>query len=350
VNDQTTGGRKGGEARPTPKLAEADAANRISHGFRDRVAESIDSTGKALAVLAGFGAFFIAAGYFVEWQRFRQGGLSPEEVLPLIPKDQIAAAGVRELVISVLFVGITIAFFGFVLVRVARWSQGKGGRLARALNRALAQDVVFPTFVVGLVTLLIVPLDGFGLLITAIVTGLFYYGLLLVRRFLETGDNTKFPLWRLALAVGLAAVVLAGARQEDFPERRADILVCLTNGDEFEGDYLASDSGKILIRKRRIAVGLFERRDRLTCANNRREENRKEKRRRQGVRPRLLVVPNEDVREIQVARASALLPYKRSLLDRAVSLLPGIPALEFSCIPPECRWGGETRIGPSSYL
>lgn len=350
MNGKSTGDFEGAETRQTPKLAEADAANRISHGFRNRVAESIDSTGKALAILAGFGAFFIAAGYFVEWQRFRKGGLPAEEVLPLIPKDQVAAAGVRELAISVLFVGITIAFFGFVLARVARWSQGRPGRLAQTLNRVLSRDVAFPTFVVGVVTLLMVPLDGFGLLITAILTGLFYYGLLLVRRFLETGDNAKFPLWRLALAVGLAAVVLAGARQEDFQERRADILVCLTNGDEFEGDYLASDSGKILIRKRRIAVGLSERRDRLTCANNRREENREEKRRRQGIRPRLLVVPNDDVREIQVAKASALLPYERSLLDRAVSLLPGIPELDFSCIPPECRWGGDTRIGPSSYL
>ena len=37
-----------------------------------------------------------------------------------------------------------------------------------------------------------------------------------------------------------------------------------------------------------------------------------------------------------------------SLLDRIVD--PLIPGFALRCIPPECRWNGETRIGPSSFL
>lgn len=331
-----------------PVLADREAISRVRHGVGRRLAESVDTTGKAVGLLAGLGFFFVGAGYFVEWQRLRQGKLPPEEVLPLIPKDQVAAAGVRELVISLLFVGITLAFFGFVLTRIARWAQGRPGRIPRGLNRVFAKDVAFPTAIVGVVTLLIVPFDSFGVLITVILTGLFFYGLHLIHRFLETGDHSRFPLWRLALAVGLAAVVLAGARQVEFPERRPDIVVCLTNGDVFEGDYIASDGDKILIRKRVKAP--FKRKDRLMCADSNREEPQWEGDNRQGERPRLIVVPNEEVREIQIAKSPKPRPYKRSLLDRIFSHTPVLPEIELSCIPPECRWGGDVRIGPSSYL
>ena len=339
----------GEEPSLTPTLAKPEAANRVGDALSRRVAESIDSTGKAFAVLAGLGAFFFAAGYFVEWQRYRGGGLPPEGVLPLVSEGQIIAAGARELAISVLFVGFALALLGFVFVRLARWTQGRTGRLAQGVNRMLARDVATPTAVFGALMLLIVPFSGSGVLVTAILTGLLYYGLLLIRRFLEAGDAAQFPLWRLALAVGVAAIVLSGARLAEFPERRPDVLVCLTNGGELEGDYLASDSDKILIRKRPRGEGDSKRRDGLRCARER-EPQGKRKRRRQGKRPRLVVVRTSELEEMQIAKSPAPLPYERSLLDLFLSLSPALPNLELSCIPPECRWGGGTRIGPSSYL
>jgi hypothetical protein len=318
--------------RSLPVLAHPQAAEEVGNALRERVAASLDNTGKALAVLAGFGAFFFGAGYFVEWQRYKKGGLPPEEILPLVPTSQIAAAGVRELVISLLFVGLTLALLGFVFVRVARWSQRGKSRLARALNGVLASDVVLPTAVVGVLTLLIVPAKAGGVLIAAVLAGLLYYGLSLVRRFLQADEETRFPLWRLALAVAIAAVVLSGARQAEFQERRPDAVVMLTNGEELEADYIASDSGKILLR---LGPADCEAQCRLSpdrCPGD-------------CSRPRLIVIRSSEVREMRVTKASKLIPHEHgSLLEE----LFGIP---LTCIPPECRWDrDERRIGPSSFL
>jgi hypothetical protein len=340
------------DAGTTPALARRDAPGKISSGFHDRLTESLDSTGKALAALAGLGALFVGAGYLVEWQRLRNGGLPPEEVLPLIPKDQIAAAGVRELVISVLFIAVTLGLLGFVLVRLARAAQGRNGRLARSLTSILSNDVGFPTALIGIVTLLLVPFDVGGVLVAVILTGLLYYGLRLIRTFVERGDGVRFPLWQLTLAIGVAAFVLSVARQAEFPERRPDVVVLLVGGNEIKGEYLASDSDKVLLRQK--ATGTSEQCDLLkqTCRERCKGDAlciRECKLDRQRCdRPKLVVLPAGEVKEIQVTESPWLLKQDRSLLDRIAD--PLIPDFALRCIPPECRWNGETRIGPSSFL
>ncbi len=342
-------------AGTTPALARRDAPGKISSGFHDRLTESLDSTGKALAVLAGLGALFVGAGYLVEWQRLRNGGLPPAEVLPLIPKDQIAAAGVRELVISVLFIAVTLGLLGFVLVRLARAAQGRNGRFARGMTSIFSNDVGFPTALIGIVTLLLVPFDAAGVLVAVILTGLLYYGLRLIRSFVEQGDGAGFPLWRLALAVGVAAFVLSVARQAEFPERRPDVVVILVGGNEIKGEYLASDSSKVLLRQKAMYTSekceLVKRTCQVRCAGKAGEalcirECRLDRQRCD--RPKLVVVPGGEVKEIQMTASPWLLRQDRSLLDRIAD--PLVPDFALRCIPPECRWGGETRIGPSSFL
>ncbi len=329
-----------------------DAANRIGSGFRDRLAESLDTTSKALAAIAGFGVFFVAVGYFVEWQRFRRGELPPGEVLPLLPKDQVAAAGVQELAISLLFIALTLGLLGFALVWVARAAKGRDGRLARGVNAILAKDAGFPTAVIGIVTLLIVPFNVAGVLVAVIVTGLLFYGLRLVRDFLEAGDGSRFPLWRLAIAVAVAAFVLSVARQAEFPERRPDAVLMLVGGSEIKGEYLASDGSKILLRQKAASdpeqCELVKDSCMLRCGSDFlcRRECRLDRQRCD--RPRLIVVPMGEVRELWVTKSPWLLRQDSSLLDRIAE--PLAPDLELRCIPPECRWGGETRIGPSSFL
>jgi hypothetical protein len=386
-----------GHEPPAPALANPEAAHRVGDALSSRFAATIDSTGKALAVLAGLGAFFIGAGYVVEWQRFRQGNLPSEQVLPLVPKDQIAAAGARELAISLLFVTLSLLLLGFIIFRLARWTQGRQGRAARLASRLLAKDIALPTAIVGVLTLLVVPYNDTGVLVAAIVTGLVLYGLLLIRRFLETDGESSFPLWRLVLAVALAAIVLAGARQSEFGEARPNALICLNDGTSFEGDYVASDQEKILIRKRllsgeqrstrakavsklerarevlveaspiekrearlaikdavlrlkRVRTADSKRNDGLECADAHASDAPKSRRRRRkGRRPQLIVVPVAQVEEILVGRESGVLHYDTSLLDRITSDLPGLPDIKLTCIPPECRWE-KRRIGPSSYL
>ena len=303
---------------PLPALARPEAANQIGEALRERFAASVDNTGKALAAVAGVGVFFYAAGYFVEWQRFRKGGLPPEELLPLLPRGQIAAAGVKELFISLVFGGALLAVLGWGLVWVARKAQEKETRWARAIKRALfSHELLAPTAVVGALTLLIVPLSKGGLIVTAILTLLFFCILRLVHDFLEKeGDGAKFPLWQLSLALGLAAIVLTGARQWEFPEPRPHAIVFLEGNRVVSGAYVASDSDKILIRRGNDPA-------------------------------RLKVLSQDEVNTVLLEKGSYAFHRDPSLLDDVSHALFGTN-LDFSCIPPECRWGDNTRFGPSS--
>lgn len=305
-----------GELPPLPPLARRDAPVKVGKGFRERLSASIDNTGKALAAFAGLGVFFYTAGYFVQWQRFKRGGLPPEELLALLPRGQIAAAGVKELFISIVFGGALLGIIGWGLAAVVRVTRQRKGKWARRIYAVLSRELLFPTVVVGVITLLIVPLGKAGLIVTAILTTLFFCMLSLVQRFLKEGDDAKFPLWQLLLAVGLAAIVLTGARQWEFPEPRPHAIVYLEDGHIVDGTYVASDSGKILIR-------------------------------RGGDPPTLTVLSNDEVARVRLWKSPYAFPRAPSLLGR-LSHLVFDTDLDFSCIPPECRWGDNTRFGPSS--
>jgi hypothetical protein len=302
-----------------PVLAGPEALSKVGQGVSDRVSETVDNTGKALAAVAGLGVFFFATGYFVEWQRLKRGGLPPEQVLPLLPKAQIAAAGVRELAISILLGGSILALLGFGLVALARATRDRTGRLARRLNSLLEREVAVPTALIGGVTLLIVPFNKVGLLVAAIVTGLVYYGLRLVHRFLADGEEAKFPLWSLTLAVGVTAVVLSGARQHEFPEPRPMAIAVLKNGETLKATYIASDSEKVMFR-------LWH----------------------PGLPTELIVVRSEELKSVRLMKSSFVFRVDRSLLDGVVDTV--FPGFGLTCIPPECRWRKGTRIGPSSFF
>ncbi len=352
MNGEPTTESEGDKKSPTSVYARENAARDIRSGFGQSLDQALSSTGKVLAVLAGFGVFFVAAGYFVEWQRFRRGELPPEEVVPLLPREQIVAAGFRELAISVLFLALALGLLGFVLVKVAKSTDGRSFWLWRKVNAALSREAGFPTAVIAIFTLLLVPFDFFGLLVVVVVAGLLFYGLRLIREFLEAGDGAQFPLWRLVLAVALATFVLSVARQADFPERRPDAVVLLVNGDEVKGEYLASDSSKVLLREKAKSDGVQCELEKKECVVRCSgdpiciRECRLDRQRCD--RPRLIVVPAGKVKEVHVTQSPWLLRQNSSLLDHIVD--PFAPSFQFRCIPPECRWEGEVRIGLSSFL
>ena len=353
MNGEPTARSEDGEEPSASAFARKGAAKQIRSGFSESLERSLDSTGKALAVIAGLGVFFVATGYFVEWQRFRQGKLPPEEVLPLLPKEQVAAAGVRELMISVLFILLTLGMLGFVFVWIARATKGRKGRFSRGIQAALSNDAGFPTAVVGGLALLLVPFDAAGVLVALIVAGLLFYGLRLIRQFLETsGDGARFPLWRLTLAVAVAAVALSFARLQEFQERRPDAVVLLANGSEIKGQYLASDSAKVLIRQ--LSSNDASQCDLLKetciekCHGDKYCERECRADRQRCDPPRLLVLPAGKVKRIQVTQWQPLLRQEPSLLDHIVD--PFVAGFALRCIPPECRWDGEVRIGPSSFF
>lgn len=212
-------------------LADPDAARKIGAGLRERLGETVDSVGKALVAIAGAGIFFFATGYFVEWQKFKRGGLPPDEILPLISQARIAAAGVRELAISAFFGALVIAVLGWGGVHIARWATRApegSSRFRRLLGKEFAQEAVVPSVVFGGLILLFVPLGWAGLIATVVLTLLLYYSLRLIATYLRAAaedDGASFPLWRLLIAAAVAAVVLSGARQREFPEVRPHALV-----------------------------------------------------------------------------------------------------------------------------
>jgi len=311
--------RKSIDGPQVPPLAEPDAVRKVGAGVRERLGETVDNAGKAIAVIAGAGVFFFGAGYFVEWQKFKRGGLPPEEILPLISQAGIAAAGVRELAISVFFGALVLAVLGWGGVHIARWAvrapDGSSG-FRRLLARGFAQEAFGPSVVFAALTLLFVPLDWAGVLVTVALTLLLYYSLRLIAAYLRQmaqDEGTPFPLWRLLIAAALAAVVLSGARQREFPEVRPHVQVVLTDHRKIEGSYVSSDSNSVLIRFRRA-----------------------------GRQPQLLILKREDVEQVLLEKGTYIFPPEKSLFGRIFDT-------DFACIPPECR-AGDSRVGISSLF
>jgi hypothetical protein len=303
----------------TPMLAEPDAVRKVGAGLRERLGETIDNAGKALVAIAGAGVFFFAAGYFVEWQKFRRGGLPPDEILPLISQAQIAAAGLRELVISAFFGTLVLALLGWGGVHIARWATREPdspSRLQRLVAKVFAQEAVAPSVAFGALILLFVPLGGAGIIVTVALTLLLFYSLRLIAAYLRQvsqDENASFPLWRLVIAAGIAAIVLSGVRQHEFPEVRPHVQVTLTNQRQIEGSYVSSDSNSVLIRFRKP-----------------------------GRQPQLLVLKREDVEQLVLERGTYIFPTANSLFDTVFHT-------NFACIPPECR-AGDSRVGISSLF
>lgn len=323
------------ESDETPRQADKWAAAQLREGFSQRLGETIDTTGKLVAALASLGVLFFITGYFVQWQRLKRGELPPEEILPLIPQEQIAAAGVRELVVSLVFVGLMLGLFGFVRARLMRPAQGGTGQ--GWLMRVSGWDAALPALIVGLITLFLAPLHVSGVVVAVTLSALTYYCFRLVRRYLAgvsvreasvkrsstpqaSAEKPQFPLWRLTIAVFVAAIILSGARQREFPNPRAKVVVVLDTKQRIEGVFLGIKSDKVLVRV-------------------------------QGARPvpRLVVLRSSDVESIRIRRGRNFLREGApdSVFDATVGQLFDA---RFTCIPPECWAGYDTRVGPSSYF
>jgi hypothetical protein len=320
----------------TPNQLQRRAAAQLREGFRERLSETIDTTGKLIAALAGLGVLFFVTGYFVQWQRLKRGDLPPEEILPLIPREQIPAAGVRELVVSVVFVGALLIALGFVRARLVR--PAKSGTRQGVLEKLSSWDAGVPALIVGFLTLFFAPRDLEGVVAAVALSALTYYWLRRIRAYLaataglreasadaadEIGDVTErpaFPLWRLVIAVAIVAVILSGVRQREFPDPRAKVTVVLTDRDPIKGVFLGVNSDRVLVR--------VQPKDQA---------------------PRLMVLPSSDIQSIRLRRGRNILfggpPH--SWFDDTIGHLFNV---QLTCIPPECRAGGDTRLGPSSFF
>jgi dipeptidyl aminopeptidase/acylaminoacyl peptidase len=151
---------------------------------------------------------------------------------------------------------------------------------------------------------------------TVVLTLLLYYSLRLIATYLRQAgrdEAAEFPLWRLLIAAALAAVVLSGARQREFPEVRPHAWVVLTDHRRIEGSYVSSDSDQVLIRFRKP-----------------------------GRQPQLLILKRGDVERVLLEKGTYVFPAEESLFG-------WIFDADFACIPPECR-AGDSRLGISSLF
>jgi hypothetical protein len=307
------------ESPELPPLVEPDAARKAGAAARERLGETVDTAGKAIVAIAGAGVFFFAAGYFVEWQKFKRGGLPPDEILPLISQGQIAAAGVRELVVSIFFGGLVLAVLGWGGAHIARWATRQpddSSRLRRGLAKVFSREAVAPSLAFGALILLFVPLSWAGVIVSVVLSFLLYYSLRLIAAYLKDAaqdDGAAFPLWRLLIAAALAAIVLSGARQREFPEVRPHALVILTDHRKIEGSYVSSDADSVLIRFRKP-----------------------------GLQPQLLILKREDVDQILLEKGTYIFPAEESIFGMVFNT-------DFACIAPECR-AGDSRVGISSLF
>jgi hypothetical protein len=132
-------------------------------------------------------------------------------------------------------------------------------------------------------------------------------------------DKPEFPVWRLAIAVAIVAVILSGVRQRVFPDPRAKVTVVLKDGEPIHGVFLGINSDKVLVRVQPPDLA-----------------------------PRLMVLQSRDVKSIRI-NGRNFLPGgpPDSLFDDTIGRLFDA---QLTCIPPECRAGGDTRVGPSSFF
>jgi hypothetical protein len=223
---------------------------------------------------------------------------------------------------------------GFVRARMAR--SAKAGSRKGRLEWLSSWDAGLPALIVGLLTLLLAPRHLNGVVVAVALGALTYYWFHRIRDYLAAAtrmreaparypgephapDKPEFPLWRLAIAVAIVAVILSGVRQRVFPDPRAKVTVVLKDGEPIHGVFLGINSDKVLVRVQPPDLA-----------------------------PRLMVLQSRDVKSIRI-NGRNFLPGgpPDSLFDDTIGRLFDA---QLTCIPPECRAGGDTRVGPSSFF
>jgi hypothetical protein len=225
---------------------------------------------------------------------------------------------VRELVVSLVFVGALLIVLGLIRARLVRPPKA-GGRLGR-LEKLWSWDAGMPALLVGVPTLLFAPWQLNGVVVAIALSALTYYWFHRVRAYLSAAPKPEFPLWRLAFAVAIVAVILSAVRQREFPDPRAKVTVVLKDRDPIKGVFLGVNSDRVLVRVQE-----------------------------KDLPPRLMILQASDVQSIRLRRGRNIIfgGPPDSLFDDTIGRLFD---WQLTCIPPECRAGGDTRIGPSSFF
>jgi hypothetical protein len=308
------------------------AAQPVQSPARALVDGALGSLGKVVAAAAGAGVFLFLIGAAVLWRRVEDIGLQAQEIVSAIPRDQLAVAGARDALLSVV-AGIVFGFFLHACYRVFRASQqversdGVGGRLARWMRE---RPAVVVTVVVAFGTWPFIPFDwGSALFHTLFLVNLFL-GARSAHRSL-TGEARDFrtslvPWLRVALGLSIAVFLVSVWRPSEFTDRFPIATVTLEQvagaakaAEPVCGLYLGSTSDAVILAATAPPPGAKqETKPSKTCPPSRQTTGA------------AIIVARDKIAQIALTRQQLLRP-SPSLLRRL-----GVAPLE--CVAPVCQW------------
>jgi hypothetical protein len=301
-------------------------AQRLASPTRALLDEALGSFGKVVAALAGAGLFLYLIGAAVLWQRVDRAGLQAQEIVAAIPRDQLAVAGARDALLSL----VAAALFGVFLYACYR--------LFRKSQQAMTTDdgirdlparwmrdrpALVVTTVVGIAFAPLVPLSASSVLFLALFLANLFLGARSAHRSLigELRDfrTSLVPWLRVATGLTVAVFLVSVWRPSEFPDPFPSATVTLLDAavsdDETGADkgkkcglYLGSTSDAII-----LATSL--------CAPT------------AATTEAATVVARDRIANIELTRNLPEEP-SASLLQRLV----GVQAV---CIPPVCQLGHE---------
>ena len=282
--------------------------------------EALGSIGKVVTALAGAGVLLYVTGVVVVWQRLASEGLQQQAVIAVMPRDQLAVAGAREALVSM----ISAAIFGLFLYwayrafESSRRSTASHGLRARMAGWMRKRPATVITVLIAVACALLGPLAVTGVACLALFLAIAYIGTRSAHRSLigKSQDFRTSPLPWLRVALGLSSAVLVAsiARTSEFPDRFP--LATVTEGAcVTRGLYLGATADGIALGKPELSdASTDECRTPDADAGN------------------TLLVTGEAVARIRLTRGVPADPPHRSLLHHL-----GVP---IECIFPECQIKG----------
>jgi hypothetical protein len=215
----------------------------------EKIGGAFDTLGTALGTLTALGVFFSIVGYFVLRARLVGLGIDGEAGLLVIPREQIALAGIREIVLSGAFALVLLGLSGLFVARLAKAMSGEEQDRARGpVTRAdLRKRFALVPF---LVLCLLLPISVPGALAALTFVLLFFA----VKKFApeSPGSFREFLNAAVVASVVLATLSLAVLRQFEFPTAFAPAAAVLAGGAEVRGALVSTSSDAVVLGNARV--------------------------------------------------------------------------------------------------
>jgi hypothetical protein len=210
------------------------------------------SFGKVVGAVAGAGVFVYLIGVVVLWERLASAHLPAREVIAVIPREQVAVLGAREVFVSAI-AGVFSALFLYAFYRLFRVSEravAAGGGRGRLLHRMREHPAAVVTAVVAVLGVA-APCDVRGVVLFVVFLANTYLGVRSAHRSLigELPDfRTSLRPWlRVVAGLAIAVFIISLERQHAFPERFSVARIYGSGPSDNRYLYLGSTGNAIVL-------------------------------------------------------------------------------------------------------